>query len=509
MTTAKSEATGYLVARESTLGTAPASGWLRLQPNPGGIQGFQPEYVDVNRDPLSKFATDEKGDHVGLNANLTLVHDLNKDLADTFAEGWTRSAAKVPGDEPTTAIYRPTAFVDGAGSQDSLTVASDGDLADGLLVIVRGAVNSGNNGVFKLEGTSTGVAIKVPTATFTAETVSPVGSVTAEVCGVQGAAADIVMTAGGNLTSTVLDFTTLNLVDGHRIKIGDPSLGAAFAYATSALNGWATVSGTPTANLITLKWHSFTPASDAGAGKTIRLYFGRLYRNVAIDHADYLEPSWHAEKEDLGVGTADAAVYTYGEGLAINTVSISMPIESKIEVTTGFVGMDVTDPVLTASRVSGPSAAYVALATELFDTHNDLIECRVVNASSGSELIAEVNSCTITLNHGVTPRKQLATFGSAGPIFGKIRPSVTMEIYYERSTVPTAIRENTTCRFEAIMRNGQGGIVFDIPGCVLRGGAMTYAANAPVMVNLELPAHRDPSTNVVFAVNVMPYVPLT
>jgi hypothetical protein len=496
MTTAKAEATQILVARESTLGTAPSSGWRQLQPNPGGIQGWQPEYVDVNRDPLSTYATDEKGDHVGLNANPVIVHDLNKDLVDEFGEGWFRSTAKVPGDEPTTAIYRPTAV-----TSTGYTVAGDGDLANGLLVYARGFDTSGNNGLKVLAGTSTATEIKA--AGLTAET--PSGTCTVEVCGVQGGTADIVMTAGGDLTSTTLDFTTLGLVAGvSRIKIGGSTAGTKFA--TADYNGWATVD-TIAASTLTLKWHTFTPGADAGTDKTIQLFFGRAYRNVAIDHADYLEPSWHGEKTDQGVGTANAAVYTYAEGMSINTVSIAMPIESKIEVTTSFVGTDVTDPVLAASRVSGPSSAYAPLATNLFDTSTDLVSCKVLDASDDSTLIAEVNSCTLTINHNVTPRKQLATFGAAGMIFGKNRPSASMEIYYERATVPTAIRDNTTCRFEAIMRNDQAGIVFDMPAVTLRGGAMTYSANAPVMVNLDLPAHRDPSTNIVMIMNVLPYVP--
>lgn len=507
MTTAKAEATGFVISRETTWGTIPTTGYMRLQPNPGGLQGFAPEFVDVNRDPLSKFATDEKGDHVGLNAKPVLVHDLNKDLCDIFAEGWTRSAAKVSGDEPTTAIYRPTAVVDGAGSNDSFTVAADGDLANGTLVYARGFVSPLNNGVFLLAGTPTTFAIKVATGTFAAETVSPTGSATVEVCGVQAIADDVAMNASGHLTSSTLDFTTLNLLEGHRVKIGDSVLLAASAFATTACNCWATVAAAPTANLLQLKWHTSTPSADAGAGKTIRIHFGRLYRNVAIDHADYLEPSWSGEKEDLGVGTANAAVYTYSPGMSINTVSIAMPVESKVVVTTNFEGKDITDPVLTAARSVGPSTAIVALATEPLDTATDLLSCKVLNAADGTTLIAEVNSCTLKIEHGVTPRKQLATFGSAGAIFGKIRPSATMEIYYERATVPTAIRNNTTCRFEAILRNGQCGIVFDMPCVTLRGGAMSYAANSPVMVNLELPAHRDPITNVVLAVNVLPYAP--
>jgi hypothetical protein len=496
MTTAKAEAAQVLISRESTLGTAPSSAWMQLQPNPGGIQGWQPEYVDVNRDPLSKLATMEKGEHVGLNASLTLVHDLNKDLMDNFAEGFVRSAAKVPGNKGL-AIYRPTAC-----TSTDYTVAASGDLTAGLLIFARGFATAANNGLKVVGSSSTATAIK---ATLTAETVSPTGSATVEVCGVQGASGDITLNASGNLTSTTLNFTTLNLTAGvSKIKTGGST--AATQFATAAYNGWATVD-TIAANLITLKWRTWTVSSaDLGTGKTIQIFFGRAYRNVSIDHADYLEPSWHGELEDSGVGTANASTFTYAKGLTLNSVSLNIPVESKIEATLGFLGTDVAAPVLTASRVTGPSTAWVPLATELFDTTNDIKSCKIVVAADDTSLVAEINSLTLTINHGVTARKQLATFGAAGMIFGKNVPAASAEIYYERSTVPDAIRANTTCRLETILRNDSGAITIDLPAVRLAGGAKTYAANSPVMMSLELPAHRDPLTNIVQIINVMPYV---
>lgn len=509
MTTAKSDAVGVLFARESTAGTAPATGWAQLQPNPGGIQGWEPDFVDVNRNPLTKYATDEKGDHVGRNVNLTLVHDLNKDLADMFAEGFLRSTAKVPGNQGV-GIYRPTAAADGGASADSFTVAADGDLPDGVLIKTRGFATAANNGVFVLAGTSTATAMKIATGTLTAETVSPTGSATIEVCGVQGTSGDVQLDASGNLTSTTLDFTTLNLVDGHRIKIGDTAAGTRFG-SDDLSNGWAIVDGTPTANLISLRSRSWTPGgADTAVGKTIRLFFGRCYKNYATDDALYLEPTWHGEKEDNGVGTSDAAVFTSAQGLTLNSVEIRMAVQSKIEASLAFVGMDILDPVLAASRISGPSSAYVPIATEMIDTSTDLIQCRVVQASDDTALIAEVNSCTLQIGHGASARTQLATDGAAGVDVGKIRPLISaMEVYYERSTVPAAIRANTTCRFEAIMRNDDCGLVFDLPTTVLRGGKATYAENKPVMLSMTLPAHRDAATNTVAVINVMPYAPST
>ncbi len=208
------------------------------------------------------------------------------------------------------------------------------------------------------------------------------------------------------------------------------------------------------------------------------------------------------------MGTANAAVYTNAPGMVINSVSIAMGVESKIEVTTNFIARSISAPVDAADRQTGPSAAYPALSTELFDTtSNDMIVHRIVNASDDTALIAEVNSCTLTIEHGVTPRKQLGTFGAAGMIFGKINPMLEMETYFERKAVPTAITNNTTCRYEAILRNPQGLISFVLPGVVLTGGAKTYGEDSPVMMAIAAPAHRDAASNQVMLISVLPYCP--
>lgn len=51
----------------------------------------------------------------------------------------------------------------------------------------------------------------------------PPANVELDVTGVQGASGDIEIDANGDLTSTILDFTTLNLTPGQMIFIGGDS----------------------------------------------------------------------------------------------------------------------------------------------------------------------------------------------------------------------------------------------------------------------------------------------
>jgi hypothetical protein len=89
-----SEALGIRMARETSVGVAPADGWVQLQPDVGGISGWKRTQETVERDIHSTFATMEKGDIVGRMASPTLTHDFNKDLVDLISESAFRCQEK-------------------------------------------------------------------------------------------------------------------------------------------------------------------------------------------------------------------------------------------------------------------------------------------------------------------------------------------------------------------------------------------------------------------------------
>ncbi len=489
------ESSSIRMALEATLSTAPGTGtWIQLQPNPGGIQGWEPNLKSVERDPLSKFASREKGDNVGLTAEPKLVQDLNKDLVDTFASGMFRVVAKHAGNKGQS-LYRPTAV-----TSTGYTVAALGDLTNGLLIYARGFTTTANNGLKVLAGTSTTIEIKAPGLTAEA---APPSNVTVDVVGVQGASADITLNGSGNLTSTVLDFTTLGLTVGQWLKIGGTASNTFFA--TTAYNSRARIVSIA-ANLITLERRHWTVASaDTGTGKTIQLFFSRFYRNTTTDHADRLTPTYHGELEDLGAGPAGVATYTYAEGNALKSFELDAPLESKIVCTASFVGTNIEDPVLVASRVTGPSTAYAPLAAALLDTATDLKKVRLTDATG--ELVAEINSWKLTIENNVKAKVVQGTFGAISHIHGKCEPSVTMEAYFGNYEATKARRDNRALQWDAYIQNHQVAVLWDLPNVALRGGGKTYAANEAVMISCDIPAFREESSNIVASLSVFGHIP--
>lgn len=487
---AKSEATTVRLGSEAAWGTAPGAGaWTRTGVNPGGITDWYSKNTYVERDPLSTYASREKGDLVGRVVEPKLTHDLNKDWIDLHAGPIFRCVAKHGGNKGQS-LYRPTAV-----TATGYTVPANGDLTQGLLVRARGFATAANNGVKVVGAASIGTEVK--TAGLTAEAAPP-ANVTLEVCGVEGGAGDIQINAGNHLISTVLDFTTLGLNVGQGIIVGGSA--AANQFATIAGQGRAFIKSIA-ANLIELEDHSWTVAgADAGGGKTIRLGFSRWYRNVPIDHADYLEPSLHGELEELGPGTANAAIYTYAEGLGVKTFEIDAPLEAKIVTTVGYVGKNIGDPVLVANRNAGAAAAYAPQAIALIDTASDTKKVRLFEASG--ELVGEVNSYKLSFENNIKARKVQGSIGAQDLIYGKFEPNLTMEAYFTNWDQAKALNDNRDLKWDAYHANHQVGLWWRMPYVALRSGARSYPANDAVMISCDVPGFRDPTTNVVASLSV-------
>lgn len=493
---AKAEASTASLVEETSFGVAPATGWTQLQPNPGGIQGWEPSFVTVERDPLSKNATMEAGDNVGLDVAPKISCDWNKDTADVIAGGTFRVVAKHPGNTGVSK-FRPTAV-----TATGYTVGALGALTAGLIVHAKGFSTTANNGQKTVSAASTGTEIK--TAGLVAEAAPP-SNVTLDVVGYQGASGELGIDAAGDLTSTTISFLALGVVPGMWIRLGNLSAGAAFGFATLAYNGRAKVK-TVTATKLTLERRSWTVgALDAGAGKTIQIFLPRLYRNVRLDHLDYREPTYTGEIEDIGAGPANSATYTYGTGNGVQMLELDAPLESKIVATISFVGKDVEDPVLVAGRRAGASTAYDPLATALVDTATDLKEVRLTDAAG--ELIGEINSWKFTHNNNVKAQKVQGVFGANQLIYGKHQPSVSMEVYWTNYEISKARRDNRDLQWDAWVQNHEFGFCIDLPNVRLRGVAKQYAANESIMVSCDVPAFRDPTTNVVASLCVFGYLP--
>jgi len=492
-----SDGVGVLLARETGgIGVQPTTGWAQVQVNPGGITGFSKELVTVGRNPLSPNLTPEAGEVVGYNVSLKLMADLTRDLLETLREPLFRSNTKHGGNKGQS-LYRPTGI-----TSTGYTVAALGDLSNSLLIYARGFSNAANNGLKLLAGTSTSTEIKTTGLVVEA---SPPAYAIVEVAGVQGAAGDIQLDSSGNLTSTVLDFTTLGLTPGQQVHIGDPTSGALFAFTNAVYTGRAYVQSVA-AHKITLCFRSWViGAATSDASQTVRILFTRAIRNVPLTDTDYLKaPTLAAELSEPGAGIAFATDYTYGGGLGVDQFDIDIPVENKMTVTTSLIGMTMSDPG--ASRATGAASALAPLRAGLFSTSSKL-KARVLKKSDESALSVDINGIKLSFKNNVKPMDELGVDGAANLIFGGYLPTLSIDAYVIDNQLTVAANNNTDAVVELQAKNGDGGIGLLLPRVKLTKPAKTYAEHTSVMIANDVSAVRDPATGLLQVLSEFAYLP--
>lgn len=371
-----------------------------------------------------------------------------------------------------------------AGNAITTTVANTTDLAFG------GATLSGGADAF----------IDVDES-LSDETPADTLNATLEVAGFRGASADITMTSGGNLASTVLDFTTLGLTVGQFIKIGGADTITQFA--TAANNGYARIV-TIAAALLTLDKRSATFVTDAGTGKTIDIYFGRFVRNVSVDDADYIERYFTFEAAYPNLIAAATDGYEYSRDNLANEVSLELPLTDKAVATFGFNGKATDDP--TSTRETNAASPRVPVQTVPFNTSADIARLRVTEVDE-TGLTTDFKSLTLRLNNNVSPEKVLSILGARFLNQGIFMVDIESQCLFSNGDVIAAIRSNTTVTFDAIIRNDDGGLAIDIPSMVLGGGDKEYPVNETVLVNLTGGAFEDPTLHTSIGFTIFPYLP--
>jgi hypothetical protein len=424
-----------------------------------------------------------------------ITHDLTKDLQDALLASWLMSNIKSTGGTGQ-AYFQPT-----ARTTTDYTVAANGALQAGTLVFARGFVNTANNGLFVVGSSSTGTATKV--ASGVAETVSGYNA-TLEVAGFQGGSGDIALDASGNLTSTTADFTTMGLLPGMRIFVGDTA-GSAFSFATAAYRGSATIIAIA-AHLITLGRRDWTvAAADTGTSKTIRLLWGRWARTVAFTDADYNDTSSLQFELTLLKLASGVDQYVYMRGNIVDQVKFTAPAQGLMTVETTFVGTTIDVP--TSTRATGASAAFNPLATSGYNTVNNVFSIRLANRATEAVVSDDIDTWDLTYMNHTTGQKQQGRLGNARTVVGRAEAEISASVFLTQPDAIAACQGNTPLALGIGLRNADGGIFFDAPSCVCEDADEEFAANAPVKLALKIGAFRDPTLNITIGVMVWPYLP--
>lgn len=496
----KAESVSLLVAKESSLGTQPTSGWQTLQPNPDGIGDYYPKIKTVAPAPLTVQRQLEAPQIVDLDAAPKIKFDLTKDHTDAFIEGSFLARAKHSGGTGV-AYFTPT-----ARTTTAFTVTAGGALQAGTIVVPRGFITGTNvaqNATPLVVGVSS-TATSVVVAAGAAETVS--GYVTTlEVGGFQFTSGDLGIDVNGNLTTATADFTTMGLNVGQEIWLGGGAVGGAMAFATAAYRGFAEVAAIA-ANLLTLRRRAWTvAAADPGTGKTVHVYWSRWLRDVAFTHADYLETSYQFELAYPNLSAGVTNMYAYAAGNLVDQLMITAPAANLLTAEVSFIGTTVGDPTVT--RATGASTAAAVLAIGRYNTVSNEPYLRLLKQSDESIVSDDIDTWALTLMNHVSPQKQQGTLGTKRDVVGTCEVAVSATAFITQADAMLACSANTTLMLGAGFRNGDGGIFFNVPSLKCTDAPPKFPKDGPVTADLKLGAFRDATLNYTLGVSLFAYLP--
>jgi hypothetical protein len=474
---------------ETALGV-PGTTFEKLEPNT--IGGFGAEIAKVSRNPINADRQRKKGATTDLDSAVDFEADLTYDFQNKFLDGFMFAIWK---SNNAGAFFRPSAV-----TATGYTVASGGALADRTLFVARGFLNAANNGL-KVSLASVATEIK-PSGAIAEAAIPDSQNATVELAGFRGAASDITVNASGHLTSTLLNFTTLGLTVGQYIWVGgDATLNR---FATAADRGFARIKAIA-ATLLTLEKRGQAFAADVGTGKEIDLFFGRFLRNVAVDHADFLERSYSLElfhKNLQSPGPGDE--FEYARGNYANELSFNVPLTDKATAAVGFIGTDTPNP--TTVRDTGASSARKPQGTVAYNTSANVMRLRLQETDE-TVVSTDFKNATATLANNIGPEKVIGILGARFMNTGNFEVQLEAQLLLSNSAVISAIRANRTMTIDWAVRNEDGTLLMDLPSVMIEGGGKDFPENESLLINTTVMAFEDPALGYTCSFSQFPYSP--
>lgn len=497
MSEVNAEGLNVAAVAESSKGASPppTTGWQNLECDAVGDPGAS--YKKQARNPYTKTRQLRRPFVSGMDATLTLDIDAIKDHIDFFGSAIFKADWLHAGGTDQSA-YVPTAV-----AADGFTVASNGALADGTLVVSRGLAEDDNNGVFVCASAAAG-KIAITGAVLVVEA-DPPNNAIVEVCGFQFAEGDAELDADGNLITTTKDLRELDLQEHQFVYFGSSDeVDPPHHFATADYHGLAEVL-TIAQHKITFRRRGWTvAAADDGASKTIRMFFTKWIRNVARGHDDENMVSHAFEVTYPGLAAGPADAYELLLGYELDQATFDIPSEGKVAMQMTFVGRTVSDP--STSRVTGPSVARDVVTELALSTSADFLRLSCDDIDENG-LMTDFESLKIVFKNNVSGQKTVGHLGNRFVTVGTFEAQTEAEVILTTPDIVTAVRDNRVLRLAAGMRNDDFGMVIDIPATGAMESPKKIDHNKLITISSKIAGFMDPKSAFTAGLSVFAFLP--
>jgi hypothetical protein len=499
-----SNITGLHIAEEEPgcLKVLPGSPvWYEQEPN--SYSDFGGEITNVARNPIDPSRQRKKGTVTDLDASGGFNSDFTQSNMQRLLQGFFFADAR---EKPSTAPFNGTAvsITNVDGTSEEYDAASGLDVfSPGELVFASGFTVAANNGLKRVTGA-------VSTALSVAESLeneTPSANAKIEACGFQFAADDIDLVKAVDsitLTSTVADFTTLNLNVGEWIFIGGDGASTQFANIENG-PGYGRIKSIST-NALVLDETTFDGSNETSSGSiTLQIFFGKVIRNEKTPSL-IKRRSYNIERQ-LGED-ANGVQSEYLEGAIPNELTLNVPQADKLNADLGFIAMDNTQRDGATGIKSGDRVG--SSDEEAFNTSSDVyrIKLSIVdpNTLNPTNLFGFVSETTISISNNVTPTKAIGVLGAFDATAGDFTVSGSINAFFSDVAAVSAVRNNSDVALSTIFARDNAGFVFDMPLISLGGGRVSVEKDNPIEIPVETNAAEGPNGYTLLSC-FMPYLP--
>lgn len=489
-----SNVVGLRYAQEASLGVLTGSEvWRQLEPN--SFNDFGGEITTVARNPINPGRQRKKGAVVDLEAAGGWVQDITADNFQELMPSFFYATQDLPA--------RATALTGVVTSTDDYQAASGLDVfAANDLVFARGFTNSANNGLKTVTAASA-------TALTVAENLvneTPPAGASIEKVGVTTAAGDLDVDTSGSLpviTSTALDFTTLNILPGDWIHVGgDLSINQ---FSTAANNGWKRVRAVA-ANALTIDKSVASMVAEVNTTQQVHLYVGRRQRNKV--GTDIQRISYQFERT---LGAPDDSNPTqlqseYIVGAVGSTLSINFSTAALLTAELNFLALDAEQR--TAAQGLKAGTRPVLQSADAFNTSSDVSRIKLSQVIPGEEapaaLFAFVEEFTLEVNNNLTLEKAIGVLGGFDISAGTFTVTGSLTAFFSSIEAVQAVRNNASVTLDVIGVKDNKGFVIDLPLLALGDGrpnveqdtAIKIPLNADAASGAQIDANLDHTLNI-------------
>lgn len=496
-----SNVTGLRIAEETSLKTLPGSPvWYPLEPN--SYSDFGGQLSTIAREPISQTRQRKKGTVTDLDASGGFNTDLTQSNLTRLLQGVLFADIR---EKKTTAPMNTAAqailTVDGAAEKYTAAAGLNTFLVNHL-ILASGFGIAGNNGLKRITAAA---ATEVTVAEDLTAEASPPAAAKIEAVGYQFASATLDVSIVGGLprltrASGAVDFTTLGLIPGEWIYLGDDTAGNRFANNV----GLARVKAVA-ATYIELDKTDWTPAGEVGTAKTIRIYFGHVLKNEST--TNLIKRRSYQVERTLGED-ANGTMSEYLVGAVANEFTLNVATADKVTADVSFVAVDNEQRTGTQGVKGGTRPTLVD--ADCFNTTSDFSRIKLSRVDLASAnpvpMFAFATELSLSINNNVSPSKAIGVLGAIDTTAGMFEVGGSMTAYFSDVDAMKAVRDNADVTLDFALVKKNAGIVFDIPLLSLGNSRLNVEKDQAIQLPLDVAAAESSFGHTVL-VSFFPYLP--